>query len=51
LIISGLISGGFATAREWESSTVKELLLFASARWVDHPGKVLASSPPALPWG
>src|SRR5207244_10206713 len=27
LMISGLINGGISTAREWESHTVKELLL------------------------
>jgi hypothetical protein len=27
LIISGLITGGFSTAREWETAIVKELIL------------------------
>ena len=43
LIISGLISGGFATAREWESSTVKELLLSPAPGGSIIAGKVLAS--------
>jgi ABC-2 type transport system permease protein len=43
LIISGLISGGFATAREWESSTVKELLLSPVPGGAIIAGKVLAS--------
>ncbi|MGD0610118.1 MAG: ABC transporter permease [Anaerolineales bacterium] len=42
LIVSGLISGGIATAREWESSTVKELLLSPASGGAIITGKVLA---------
>jgi ABC-type multidrug transport system permease subunit len=42
LIISGLISGGNAVAREWESSTVKELLLSPAPGEAIITGKVLA---------
>jgi ABC-2 type transport system permease protein len=42
LIISGLISGGNAAAREWESSTVKELLLSPVPGGAIVAGKVLA---------
>ncbi len=42
LMISGLINGGLATAREWESRTVKELLLAPVARGAIITGKVFA---------
>ncbi len=42
LIVSGLISGGIATAREWESATVKELLLSPAPGGAIIAGKVLA---------
>ncbi len=42
LTISGLVNGGVATAREWESRTVKELLLSPVARGAIIVGKVLA---------
>jgi len=42
LIICGLISGGIATAREWESATVKELLLSPAPGGAIIAGKVLA---------
>lgn len=42
LTISGLVNGGAATAREWESRTVKELLLSPAARGAIIVGKVLA---------
>ena len=42
LMVSGLISGGIATAREWESSTVKELLLSPAPGGAIIAGKVLA---------
>jgi ABC-2 type transport system permease protein len=42
LIVCGLISGGIATAREWESSTVKELLLSPAPGGAIIAGKVLA---------
>jgi len=42
LMISGLINGGLATAREWESRTVKELLLSPASRGAIIAGKILA---------
>ena len=42
LIISGLITGGLATAREWETATVKELLLSPAPGSAVIAGKVLA---------
>jgi ABC-2 type transport system permease protein len=42
LTISGLVNGGLSTAREWESRTVKELLLSPAARGAIIAGKVLA---------
>ncbi len=42
LMISGLINGGLSTAREWESRTVKELLLSPVPRGAIITGKVLA---------
>ena len=42
LMISGLVNGGLATAREWETRTVKELLLSPAARAAIIAGKVLA---------
>jgi ABC-type transport system involved in multi-copper enzyme maturation permease subunit len=42
LVVCGLVSGGIATAREWESSTVKELLLSPVPGGAIIAGKVLA---------
>ena len=42
LMISGLINGGLSTAREWESRTVKELLLAPVSRGAIIAGKVFA---------
>ncbi|HLX58499.1 MAG TPA: ABC transporter permease [Ktedonobacteraceae bacterium] len=42
LMISGLINGGLSTAREWESRTIKELLLSPAARGAIIAGKVFA---------
>lgn len=42
ITISGLVSGGLAAAREWESRTVKELLLAPTARSALIGGKALA---------
>ncbi len=42
LTISGLINGGLSTSREWEASTVKELLLAPVPRSAIITGKVLA---------
>src|SRR5207245_10752364 len=41
-MISGLINGGLSTAREWESRTIKELLLSPVARGAIIAGKVFA---------
>jgi len=42
LMISGLVNGGLSTAREWESRTIKELLLSPVSRGAIIAGKVLA---------
>jgi ABC-type multidrug transport system permease subunit len=42
LCISGILNGGLSAAREWESSTVKELLLAPVAGGAIILGKVLA---------
>lgn len=42
LTLAGLVSGGLSAAREWESKTVKELLLSPTARSAIIAGKVLA---------
>jgi ABC-2 type transport system permease protein len=44
LTIGGVLTSGMATAREWESQTVKELLLSPSSRSSLIVGKVLAGS-------
>jgi ABC-2 type transport system permease protein len=43
ITISGMINGGLSTAREWESLTVKELLLSPAPRAAIIAGKVFAS--------
>jgi ABC-type multidrug transport system permease subunit len=43
LTIGGVINGGVATAREWESRTIKELLLSPAPRSALIAGKVLAN--------
>ena len=42
LIITGIVNGGLSTAREWESRTVKELLLSPASGSAIIMGKVLA---------
>ena len=42
LTISGLINSGLATAREWETKTIKELLLSPTTNTAIIVGKVLA---------
>jgi ABC-type multidrug transport system permease subunit len=42
LMIGGLVNSGLATAREWESRTVKELLLAPTSSGAIIAGKVLA---------
>ncbi len=43
LTISGLVNGGLTTAHEWESRTVKELLLSPVSRVAIIAGKIVAS--------
>jgi ABC-type multidrug transport system permease subunit len=43
LTIGGVINGGVATSREWESRTIKELLLSPTPRSALVAGKVLAN--------
>lgn len=43
LIVSGLVTGGLVAAREWESKTIKELLLCPASTGVVVAGKILAS--------
>lgn len=42
LMIGGLVSGGLSAAQEWETRTIKELLLSPTPRAVLITGKVLA---------
>ncbi len=42
LLLTGLVTAGLATAREWETYTVKELLLSPAPRAAVVAGKVLA---------
>jgi ABC-2 type transport system permease protein len=42
LMLTSLVTGGLATAREWETYTVKELLLSPTSRAAVIGGKVLA---------
>src|SRR6266480_3310740 len=42
LMIGGLVTGGLSTAREWETRTVKELLLSPATGSAIITGKVLA---------
>jgi ABC-2 type transport system permease protein len=44
LMISGLVNGGLAAAREWESSSIKELLLSPTSRGALTVGKAAASA-------
>jgi ABC-type multidrug transport system permease subunit len=41
-MVSGLVSGGLSAAREWESRTIKELLLSPATHGAIITGKVLA---------
>ncbi len=42
LTLSGLVTSSIATAREWETRTIKEMLLSPTARYAVIIGKVLA---------
>jgi ABC-2 type transport system permease protein len=43
LMIGGLLQSGPASAKEWESHTIKELLLSPADRWAITVGKMLGS--------
>ncbi len=43
LVLGGLLQAGMASAREWENSTMKELLLSPASRWVMLVGKMLGA--------
>jgi ABC-2 type transport system permease protein len=44
LMIGGLLQSGTGAAREWESSTIKELLLSPASRWAITLGKMLGAA-------
>ena len=44
LMIGGLFQAGSLSAREWETGTVKELLLSPAPRWAVTTGKMLGST-------
>jgi ABC-type multidrug transport system permease subunit len=48
LVIGSLLQSGTATAREWENSTIKELLLSPASRWTMIVGKMLGALVMAL---
>ncbi|MBV9323430.1 MAG: ABC transporter permease [Chloroflexi bacterium] len=43
LLVGGLLQAGSIAAREYETGTIKELLLAPASRWAIQVGKVLAS--------
>jgi ABC-2 type transport system permease protein len=43
LVTAGLLQSGTAAAREWENSTMKELLLSPASRWAIVVGKMLGA--------
>ena len=43
LVIGGLLQSGTSAAREWENSTMKELLLSPASRWAVVTGKMLGA--------
>lgn len=49
LMVTGLLQGGMATAREWEKDTIKELLLAPTQAWAILLGKMLGAFLFALP--
>lgn len=51
LLITGIVNGGLSTAREWESRSVKELLLSPASGSAIITGKVLAGFIPTLLMG
>ncbi len=44
LVVGGLLQSGTAAAREWENSTMKELLLSPASRWAVVLGKMLGAA-------
>jgi ABC-2 type transport system permease protein len=48
LVIGSLLQSGTASAREWENSTIKELLLSPASRWTMIVGKMLGALVMAL---
>jgi ABC-2 type transport system permease protein len=48
LVVGGLLQSGTASAREWENSTIKELLLSPASRWAMIVGKMLGALVMAL---
>jgi ABC-type multidrug transport system permease subunit len=48
LMVGSLLQSGTATAREWENSTIKELLLSPASRWAMIVGKMLGALVMAL---
>src|SRR5438874_12758341 len=43
IMLGGLLQSGLGTAREWESATIKELLLSPASRWSMIVGKMLGA--------
>ncbi|GCE30796.1 mannose-1-phosphate guanyltransferase [Dictyobacter alpinus] len=43
LVVGGLLQSGTSAAREWENTTMKELLLSPASRWAIITGKMLAA--------
>jgi ABC-2 type transport system permease protein len=43
ILLGGVLQSGLGTAREWESATVKELLLSPASRWSMIVGKMLGA--------
>ncbi len=43
LVVGGLLQSGTSAAREWENSTMKELLLSPASRWAIVTGKMLGA--------
>jgi ABC-type multidrug transport system permease subunit len=49
LMVSGLLQSGMAAAREWEKSTIKELLLAPTPSWAILVGRMLGAFLMAIP--
>lgn len=48
LLVGGLLQAGNASARDWEQSTIKELLLAPAPRWAIVVGKMLGAGAVSL---